>query len=251
MSEKPKAPSESAETRWEKWQREGPRPGNRSVDAATVALLRDAQGGLESLMLRRNSKLDFAGGMWVFPGGKVDSGDRSGLEAGDPLAPARRAAVREAREEADIEVAEASLVPFSHWTPPPVAPRQFLTWFFLAPAPDAAVSIDHGEIHDHAWLRPADALARRDRREIELAPPTWVSLNWLRGFERVSDALAAARSREPERFATRIVKLPAGVAALWQGDAGYERGDPDAPGGRHRLYMRDDGWRYERTSAPD
>ena len=26
-------------------------------------------------MLRRNSKLKFAGGMWVFPGGRIDEGD--------------------------------------------------------------------------------------------------------------------------------------------------------------------------------
>ena len=28
--------------------------------------------GLETLMLRRNSKLEFAGGMWVWPGGRID-----------------------------------------------------------------------------------------------------------------------------------------------------------------------------------
>ena len=38
-----------------------------AIPAATVVLLRDAPGGLETLMLRRNSKLAFAGGAWVFP----------------------------------------------------------------------------------------------------------------------------------------------------------------------------------------
>ena len=75
------------------------------VPAATVILVRDGAGGLETLMLRRNSTLDFAGGMWVFPGGRVDDADRDG--AADDLHAARRAAVREAEEEAGLVVDEA------------------------------------------------------------------------------------------------------------------------------------------------
>ena len=40
--------------------------------ASTVILLRDAPDGLHTLLLRRNSALGFAGGNWVFPGGRVD-----------------------------------------------------------------------------------------------------------------------------------------------------------------------------------
>ena len=46
------------------------------IDAATVVVARDSTEGLEVLMLRRNSKIYF-GGMWVFPGGKVDPADRA------------------------------------------------------------------------------------------------------------------------------------------------------------------------------
>src|SRR5579859_7717571 len=83
------------------------------VPAATVVLLRDGPTGLETLMLRRNSTLDFAGGMWVFPGGRVDAADHEG--AADDLAAARRAAVREAEEEAGLHVDEAALVWIAHW----------------------------------------------------------------------------------------------------------------------------------------
>ena len=65
--------------------------------AATVVLLRDAADGLETLMLHRTSKVAF-GGMWVFPGGRVDDTDRRADDADDEAA-ARRAAVREAAEE--------------------------------------------------------------------------------------------------------------------------------------------------------
>jgi 8-oxo-dGTP pyrophosphatase MutT (NUDIX family) len=44
-------------------------------DAATVALVRDAPGGLEVYLLRRVRGMAFAGGMHVFPGGSVDPDD--------------------------------------------------------------------------------------------------------------------------------------------------------------------------------
>jgi 8-oxo-dGTP pyrophosphatase MutT (NUDIX family) len=44
-------------------------------DAATVALVRDAPGGMQVYLLRRVRGMAFAGGMHVFPGGSVDPAD--------------------------------------------------------------------------------------------------------------------------------------------------------------------------------
>lgn len=219
------------------------------IPAATVVVLRDhADGGVEVLMLRRNSKLEFAGGMWVFPGGRVDDGDRAGLDGDDEVGAARRAAVREAQEEAGIVVGGDELVWFSHWTPPPISPKRFGTWFFATPTPsdDPLITIDGGEIHDHAWMRPTDAMARRDAHEIELSPPTWITLEELARHPDVASALQAFRDRGPEFFATRIAVQDDEVLALYDGDVAYEGGDPASSGGRHRLAMADSGWRYER-----
>ena len=218
------------------------------VDAATVILVRDGAEGLETLMLRRNSKLEFVGGMWVFPGGRLDPEDWEGVAEGDLISASRRASVREAREESGLEVEESSLVVFSHWTPPAIAVKRFLTWFFIAPAPAGEVVIDQGEIHDSSWMRPADALRRRDSLEIELAPPTWVTLDNLSRYENVAAAIEDSRNRKPETFTTRIGRVEGGVTAMWHGDAGYEDGDAGKPGARHRLWMMDTGWRYERTT---
>ncbi|WHZ10703.1 MAG: hypothetical protein OJF60_001142 [Burkholderiaceae bacterium] len=43
--------------------------------AATVVLLRDGTAGLEVLLLKRHSRSDVLGGVYVFPGGKVDAID--------------------------------------------------------------------------------------------------------------------------------------------------------------------------------
>jgi 8-oxo-dGTP pyrophosphatase MutT (NUDIX family) len=220
-------------------------PGTEAVPAATVVLLRDGAEGLETLMVRRSSKLEFAGGMWVFPGGRVDPDDIP--DDGDVIEAARRAAVREAREEADLVVDGSAMVPFAHWVPPPVAPKRYATWFFMGPAPSGAVTVDGGEIHDHRWLAPTEALARRDAGEIELAPPTWITLHRLAPQADVTTALADAAECEPDFFETHIARVEGGIAALWAGDAGYETQDPDAPGSRHRLLMVESGWRYERT----
>src|SRR5580658_4201806 len=92
----------------------------RVTPAATVVPLRDGGDGLEVLLLRRNDRGPF-GGMWVFPGGQVDAADwPAGQGAGEEtaeIAAARRAAVREAREEAGLDLDEGSLVTLSFWLP--------------------------------------------------------------------------------------------------------------------------------------
>ncbi|HAO56310.1 MAG TPA: NUDIX hydrolase, partial [Gammaproteobacteria bacterium] len=45
-----------------------------ATPAATVVLLRDTDSGPEVLMLKKNARIDF-GGMWVFPGGRIDEED--------------------------------------------------------------------------------------------------------------------------------------------------------------------------------
>jgi len=223
---------------------------NPATPAATVLALRDGDSGPEILMVQRNAKGTFASN-WVFPGGKVDPED---FQAGDDIVDAsRRAASREALEEADLVVDQSQLVPFSHWMPPLVVPRRFSTWFYATEAPpgtDGDVTIDGGEIVDHLWVTPAEALAKHATGDVQLVPPTWVTLRHLASFSATSQALRAIADREPPFYLTKMArKEPPTV--MWHGDAGYETGDLTADGPRHRLAMVPGAWSFEEpTSSP-
>jgi len=222
--------------------------GPEAVAAATVILVRDAASGgaeAEILMLKRDSRLSFAGGLWVFPGGRVDPDDYD--DSGDLDVAERNAAAREAAEEAGLIVDPAALVRFSHWTPPPQANKRFSTAFFLAAAPSGAVVIDDGEIRAHQWVTARAALAAHDRGEIELAPPTFITLSYLAAHETAEDLLASMHHHVPESFATQVAEVDGHVVALYHGDVGYGDGDPSLDGPRHRLWLDPAGWRYERS----
>lgn len=199
-------------------------------------------------MLRRNADLAFAGGAWVFPGGRVDAGDTDPARPADVVAAARNAAAREALEEAGVVVDPATFVALSRWCPPPEAARRFDTWFFAVQAPaGAVVTIDGGEIHDHAWASPADIMARRAKGEIDLIPPTWLTLRAIAPYGTVAEALAGLSQDDPPFFVTRSSALDDGTrVVLWEPDAAYHNGVLDSPGSRHRLILWPHDWEYIR-----
>ena len=150
-----------------------------AIPAATLVIFREASGGgaPELLMVERAKAMVFAGGAMVFPGGRIDPGDRAlaelvGGSDRDDLA-ARIAAVRETIEEAGLPVGLAqmpdaatlatlraalhggeaigaaltraglsldlpALVPFARWRPAHRHMRIFDTRFYLAELPAGA-----------------------------------------------------------------------------------------------------------------
>ncbi len=231
---------------WTRYAREtGETP---AIPAATVVLMRDGDDGIETIMLRKNSKIAF-GGMWVFPGGRIDDADRDTLDADDDAGAARVAAVREAREEADLVIEPSGLVLFAHWIPPAIAPKRYATWFFAARAGDERVVIDDGEIVESEWMTPAGALERHHVGEIELAPPTWVTLHTIGRFDELDTALRILDERPARHHETHIGRGDEGPVAMWAGDAGYQANAPSIEGPRHRLEMFEQGYRYIDTDA--
>ena len=212
--------------------------------AATVVIIRDRSEGCEVLLVRRSAQLSFHGGAWVFPGGRVDAADYGGGD--DIFAAARQAAVREAREEAGLELRSHELVAISRWVTPVQLPKRFDTWFFAAVGTDAPVAVDGGEIHDHQWMSPTEALAAQRAGEIELPPPTFVTITAIAPHATARAALAALGRDPVEVFEPRLVPIEGGAVTLYAGDAGYDAAELERSGPRHRLWMREDGWRYER-----
>ena len=234
-------------------------------------LLRNAPTGFELLLVQRAAELAYHGGAWVFPGGRVEEADSdtdlvsgrrpsaglpdlvsgrrpsAGLPDGGELAAARRAAVREVAEEAGLALSVEDLLPLSHWTTPKGRARCFATWFFLAQVTASDVKVDGREIKNHLWVTPAAALARRAAGELVLPAPTFVTLVGLSAHADRAAVVAAVTERAPEVFLPRPREVEGGVCSLYRGDVAYNEGEIDRPGPRHRLWMLDRGWRYERS----
>jgi 8-oxo-dGTP pyrophosphatase MutT (NUDIX family) len=149
-----------------------------------------AERGLEILLVQRNPEARFMPGVWVFPGGAVDTADGEGEGAH------RAAAVRELAEEAGIEVPADELVAYSRWITPKVAPIRFDTRFYVALAPaHSPPRPDGSETVDAGWFGPQDALEMHQAGELPLVFPTIKHLESLVGFANAAEALEAARSR--------------------------------------------------------
>ncbi|PCE14892.1 hypothetical protein AUC47_01740 [Microbacterium sp. SZ1] len=182
--------------------------------AGTVALLRpgsptdERAAGLEVLLMRRPGRGSFADA-WVFPGGKVEEGDRR--PGDDEVDQARRAGIRETWEEVGLVVDDA--VVLSRWQPPSEAPVRIRTWFFLAEAPDGEMRLSADEVVDAHWVSPAQALARHATGEWTLFPPTWMTLHQLSAAESVEQALATAGA--VRQFSTRVLAAEGGAVFAW------------------------------------
>ncbi|MEM9255413.1 MAG: NUDIX domain-containing protein [Pseudomonadota bacterium] len=212
--------------------------------ASTVVLLRDCKHGLETLLLKRNKALLFAGGLWVFPGGSIDAEEMD--EAGGDIEQAsRRAAAREAMEESGLQPALEEMVLLSHWTTPIAEPKRFSTWIYAAPlAVDDEVVIDGGEIHDSRWIVVRDAVAEHEAGQLNMLPPTYLTLRNLCRYDSVAQMVTVERESDvPEVFPV-FASDGEQMVVMFRGDAGYDSADGDTPGARHRAMLLDRRWEY-------
>lgn len=228
-----------------------------AIPAATLIVMREGAGAPELLMVERAKAMAFAGGMMVFPGGRIDPGDYT--LGGDDEAAARIAAVRETIEEAGLPLglaedlaadalaglraalhagtgfgaalAEAgatldlaALVPWARWRPAHAHMRIFDTRFYLArlPADAPAASVDATENTRLVWITAADALADADAWRSAVIFPTRRNLERLARFASFDDAAAHARAT-PIRAITPWIDERDGVERLCiPDDLGYD-----------------------------
>ena len=208
------------------------------VPAATLLLLRPGPEGVEVALLRRNPKLPFLGGFWVFPGGSCEEGESEAaaalreafeetgvlLGAGPQPEDPRQARIALIREGAQGWVGgwderAGDLVPCGLWLTPPFSSRRFRTRFFVAWAPEGAVLVPPPaeadprgpELLEAAWIRPREALRRWGDDSWLLAPPTRVTL------EALADRLDELGP--PERSQAWLESLAPGIAKSHPPDA--------------------------------
>jgi 8-oxo-dGTP pyrophosphatase MutT (NUDIX family) len=213
--------------------------------SATVVLVRDGSDGLEVLMVCRSEQVRHMGGMWVFPGGRVDPVDC--VEGGDDYAAALNAAIRETEEEAGLNIKADHLHYVSHWTTPEGAKKRFATWFFVGVLEEHQdVVVDGGEISHHRWVQPTEALAEQARGELRLMPPTYITLLELLPFEHCASLQSTMPNSQPIIYAPRVTELGGNLHFLYAGDAGFEDSDPAQEGPRHRCIMQDQTLTYLR-----
>ncbi len=194
----------------ERLRHEGPPTTPRQ--SASVILVRDAPGGLELLLVRRNPRQRFMGGFWVFPGGAVDAGEEH-----------RAAAMRELAEEAGVqEIGADALVPYARWITPELIETRFDTLFFVARAPaQARPRVDGRECVELRWMAPRAAVAAYADGGLALVLPTLTLLEGLAGFATVDDLLGHAHGIVIEPILPRIELAGGDLSVLLPGDRGY------------------------------
>lgn len=205
------------------------------IPAATVIVMRDrAAAPPQLLMVERARTMRFAGGALVFPGGRIDPGDRVagvGFDGDPDDMAARIAAVRETIEEAGVAVgvsgleggyalgrvrarlhdgdailealatidatlAPEMLVPWSRWCPHHKLVRVFDTRFYLARWDEdhPPPEVDGTENTRIFWASAAEVLASADRGEARLIFPTRRNLERLAQFGSFDEAMTHANA---------------------------------------------------------
>jgi 8-oxo-dGTP pyrophosphatase MutT (NUDIX family) len=103
------------------------------------------------------------------------------------------------------------LRPWSRWITPVVEPRRFDARFFAAALPSGQRTRDvGGEAAAAAWIEPASAIEAGKRGEIELWPPTAVTLAELAACGDLDSALSG-----PRKVAPRIPEILMREGAAW------------------------------------
>ncbi len=112
-----------------------------------------------------------------------------------------------------------------HWITPLGERRRFDTRFFVALAPEAQEPLhDDGETIASLWVRPADAIQMWKHGELQMFPPTLVSLAFLKQHATAAAALkAAAGVGVPPVILPRIVFVDGKfVGVVRPGDPDYD-----------------------------
>lgn len=230
-----------------------------AIPAATLVVWNDRPDGPEILVVERSSKMAFAAGAIVFPGGRVDPLDRiMAASLGQPAEAAKVTAIRETIEETGVapavlgltdariglELQQAlheganfaellseqglqldldALTAFARWMPAFKQPRKFDTLFYLVPGPagDWQPHPQEGECVAAEWASPSSLIDRIDRGEASAIFPTKRNLERLAQHGALEAALDDARRHSIETIIPWVEEIDGEPHVRIPEDRGY------------------------------
>ena len=147
-------------------------------------------------------------------------------------------------EREGLRLALDALVPFAHWVTPPIDTRRFDTRFFVARMPPQQTPVhDDTETTESVWMTAADAIARCQRDEIVLPPPTWTTLREIEPFTTVDAVMTWARARRITKREPMFLEADGEKMLLLPGDPlNPERTDEPVPA-ETRFVLDGNRWR--------
>ncbi len=115
------------------------------------------------------------------------------------------------------------LRPWAHWITPELEPRRYDTRFFVAALPPGQLTRDvGGEADATMWLTPAAAVKLHEQGELDMLPPTIITLQELAEYATTSEVLSAAAGRDIAPVLPRIVVSGDQVELLLPHEEGYQ-----------------------------
>jgi len=124
----------------------------------------------------------------------------------------------------DLVLRSDLLRPWARWITPEFEERRYDTWFFAAALPAGQRTRDvSGEADHTVWLRPGEAVARYDRGEVRMLPPTVATLRQLACYPTVADALADAPARDLAPVLARATLDGDRIVLSWPGHEEFTR----------------------------
>lgn len=156
----------------------------------------------------------------ILLGKKLDGSPMAGTVA--PLevrqdVDAGRVAFLEVVKNMEVRLDLHALTVFARWITPPLTPKRFDTWFYVAHAPeDQLAACDGRETVDAEWIAPSEALRLGAEGKRTVIFPTRMNLQMLAEARDAEDCIARARLRPAvtvlptivDRAGERFLTLP-------------------------------------------
>ena len=153
--------------------------------------------------------------------GEPFMGDERAHDARDAVAKDERSFI-DIVTELDLRLDLGALTTFARWITPPLTPKRFDTWFYVARAGSEQRAICDGwETVDAEWIAPSRALELAAAGERKIIFPTRMNLQLLAEASDAADAIARAMARTLVTVEPRVEQREGGQVLVLPPNAGY------------------------------